>query len=173
MANFTLAGRASKLADVQRTWTWELSIPNNPIANMTDEDITIRCRISALPSRAIEPVETFFLGRKQLFPGRVTYSNNLSLTFEETEDQRIGIWLNEWMEKIEGVKTGVGEYLVKNDIAADVYLLMYKMNGELMRRRIRFINAYPISFEDITLDYSTSDSVKYAVTFAFDNWILE
>ena len=138
MANFTLMGRAAKIADPQRTWMWELSIPNNPINTVQEEDITLRCKISALPNRAIEPVETFFLGRKQLFPGRTTFTNNLVLTFEETEDLKIGLWLNAWMEKIEGLRTGVGDYKDKKDIAVDMHLLMYRTTGELMRSKIVF-----------------------------------
>lgn len=184
MPNFTIEGRRHK-ADIQRNWMWELFFPRVPVIPLSlvgstiVDDLTLRCRSFAIPGRSIENIETYFLGQKQMFPGRQTFSNQVEATFEGTENQHIFRFFTVWMETIHNIDAyskfgtaGVGAYLTKRDIAVPMHLHMYKYDGSLLTHKVHFYNVYPSSIADVNLDYLGNESVKYTITFTYDLWKL-
>lgn len=184
MPNFTIEGRRRQ-ADIQRNWLWELVFPRLPsfaesvVGGNIGEELTLQCRSISIPGRTIENVETYFLGQKQIFPGRQTFSNQIEAVFEGTEDQRIFRFFNTWMESIHNIDAfslfgtaGVGSYLTKRDIAVPMHLRMYKYNGSLLSRKVHFLNVFPSAIADVAMSYESNEAVKYSVTFSFDIWRL-
>ena len=182
MSNFTIEGRAKKLQDIQRNWMWELLIPS--ISDVTNgimgdvEDLIIRCRTATIPARGNESLESSFMGMKQFFPGKPTFGNTFDVSVEETEDQIVHKALTAWQNLIFNIApnnpTG-GQSLrpLKRDVAKDIYLIMYKYNGESMERKIRFYNCFIQNVGDVSMDYSSQAAVQYSVTFQFDFWELQ
>jgi hypothetical protein len=184
MPNFTIEGRRRQ-ADIQRNWLWELVFPRLPslaegvLGGDIGEELTLQCRSISIPGRTIENVETYFLGQKQIFPGRQTFSNQVEAVFEGTEDQRIFRFFNIWMETIHNIDAystfgtaGVGSYLTKRDIAVPMHLRMYKYNGSLLSRKVHFLNVFPSAMADVAMSYEGNEAVKYSVTFSYDLWRL-
>lgn len=182
MPNFTIEGRLKGLKDIQRPWMFELVIPDasvltNGIANT--EDLIIRCRTASIPGRGFDTIESNFMGMKQFFPSKPTFSNTLAVSIEETEDQKVGKLLYAWRQKIfdvdpQSVKAGSSTGLVKRDLAKDIFLLMYKYDGTSFEKKIKFVNAWPQNVDDVGLDYAGGgESVKYSVTFQYDFWLLQ
>jgi hypothetical protein len=107
----------------------------------------------------------------------------MSVTFEETEDQIIRKTLYEWQQKMfdvvpGSVTAGVSQAdhilgSTKRLLTQDVYLLMYKYNGELLDKKIKFVNAFPENVDDVAMSFDGGEAVKYSVTFKFDFWTLE
>jgi len=179
MANLTIEGRAKTLPDIQRTWMWELIIPS--IADVTDnimgdvEDLVIRARTASIPARGNEPIESQFIGMKQFFPGKPTFGNTFEVTIEETEDQIVHRALTNWQNLIFNISPNAvdgGQSLrpLKRDVAKDVYLLMYRYNGDEMRERIRFYNCFVQNVGDVAMAYSDNAAVQFSCTFQFDFW---
>jgi len=185
MADFTIEGRMKQLPDIQRNWLWELVIPG--ISKVSDSissegdgvnSLIIRCRTATIPSRGNQVIESFFMGMKQYFPGKPEFGHTLSISFEETENQIITKTLYEWQQKIFDIvpgspTAGVSQVPTKRTATRDIYLLMYKYNGKVLERKIRFYNAFPQNVSDVAMDYNGNESVRYECTFQFDFWNLE
>ena len=188
MSNFTIEGRMKSVPDVQRTWMWNLKIPlirlMAPTASFTSNlmnDLIVRCKTISIPQRQNSPVMCEFLGMKQWFPGRPDIGGTITAMFEETEDQVITKCFYEWQERIFkvnpmsirfGADIGIGDGSRKHNLSTNLYLSMYKYSGDNLNRNIVFVNAWPQQVSEVSLDYTSSDSVKYTVTFQYDYWIL-
>jgi len=181
MANFTIEGRAKAIGDIQRAWMFELSIPNigNILSDYNDEEpLIIHSRTAVLPGRTNEPIESYFMGTKQWFPGKETFTHTFETTYEESEDQFVTKWLYAWKERIftvdpDGDPAGASQAPAKRQgMTTDIFLKMYKYDGSLLPQAIRFFNAWPAVVADVTLDYTGNESIKYSVTFQYDLWTL-
>jgi len=182
MPNFTIEGRAKTLPDIQRNWMWELLIPS--ISDVTNgvmgdvEDLIIRCRTAVIPARGNEPIESNFMGMKQFFPGKPTFTHTFDVTIEETQDQIVHKALTAWQNLVFSVSPttptgGASLRPLKRDVAKDIYLVMYKYNQEEMERKIRFYNAFISNVGDVPMDYTTQAAGQFTATFQFDFWELQ
>ena len=181
MPNLTIEGRAKTLPDIQRNFMWEIFIPD--ISDVTNgvmgdvEDLVIRARTATIPGRGNEVITSEFVGMKQFFPGKPTFTNTFDVTVEETEDQIVKKALTEWQNQIFSVspgsaRGGQSQRPLKRDVAKDVYLLMYKYNGDEIEKRIRFYNCFVQNVGDMSMAYSGNEAVIYPVTFQYDFWEL-
>lgn len=181
--NFTIEGRMKSLPDIQRNWMWNIIIPGirtvaPQSALLGEEDLIIRCRSFAIPQRSNTPTESDFMGLKQFFPGKPTVGGTVAATFEETEDQRITKVFYEWEQFIFNINpsnpitAGKSKVPLKRLSTKDIFLQMYKYNGEPLDKAIRFVNAWPQSVSEVPMDYGTGASVMYTVTFQYDYWTL-
>lgn len=177
--NLTLEGRLKQLPDVQRSWMWELYIPNVntiPNAGLTEEDITIRTRTASLPERGNETIESNFMGFKQFFPGKATFGNSMSTTIEETEDQKVSKFLYAWRQYIldvnpNSITAGASGALTKRQATRNMYILQYKYSGTVMEKKIQLFNAWPQAVAAVTLDMNGTEQIKFDVTWQFDYWL--
>jgi len=181
MANLTIEGRAKTLPDIQRNWMWELFIPS--ISDVTGgimgdvEDLIIRARSVVIPSRGNEPITSEFIGMKQYFPGKPTFGATFAVNIEETQDQIVHKALTYWQNLIYNISPtdangGQSLRAAKRDVAKDLYLIMYKFNGEPMEKKIRVYNAFIQNVGDVTMAYSGNESVKYDCIWQYDFWEL-
>ena len=175
--SFSIDNRAKNLPDVQKQFLFELEMP--AIGGVTEEDMIVRVRSAVIPQRAIEVIESNFMGMKQFFPGRPSFSHTLTVDFEEFEDQKVLTHIYEWFEKITVIdpadaQSGVAKKSEsKKTFAQDITLRMYSTDGTELDKTIVFYNAYPETLSDSTLGYANNDSVKMNVTFRFDYWLLK
>ncbi|MFW6219521.1 MAG: hypothetical protein ACOCZ5_00180 [bacterium] len=194
--DFTIEGRMKSMTDVQRNWMWQLVfVPNGSIINdvldrlrkdvfdelITDDALTLRCRSVSIPQRSTETITSDWMGTTQYTQGRPRFGNTLSVEFEETEDQVITEFLYDWQQMIFDIEPGLvgGSSQMINlvgsrrrSLSSTLYLEMFKYDGTKMKKRIKFINAWPQSVGDVLLSYGSNESVKYDVTFQFDFWKL-
>ncbi len=183
MTSFHINEQLSKLPDVQRTYMWKCFVPDiDKMTNgvMSTSDFILRCRNIVIPSRGNEPIESSFLGMKQMFPGKPIFTNTMILMLEEFEDQNILKGLYQWQENLFSVdpKSGHGGTSIHSDksmYSTDVLLRMYKQVGDLeeLEKQVRVKNAWISNIDDTSLDYTTQESVKYTVTLTYDYWTLE
>lgn len=187
MPDFTLEGRAKNIPDVQRTFLWELSVPDiGSIVNneITEEGLVIRCRAAVLPERGVDIITSNFMGMEQVFAGKPTFPHTFTTTIEETEDQKVTKSLYAWRQKIFDVEPGtvtggVSQVPRKRNVAGfagyatDVYMIPYKYNGESLDRVFRFINCWPATVGEVSMGYADNAAVQYSVTFEYDYWVLE
>lgn len=179
--SFHIENRTRNLPDPIRSYNWELIIPD--IGSVTDsvkdiEDLIVRCRVAAMPSRGIESIESYFMGMKQKFPGRPTFSNTLSVSFQDTENMIISKALYEWANRIFDIRgdssTGGGARVdKKRDIAKTIYLKLYGYKADkVLDVGFKFVNAYIENQEEVSLDYNSNELITIPVTFSFDYWEL-
>jgi hypothetical protein len=180
--NLTIEGRAKVLPDIQRNWMWELQIPG--IGDVTngimgnDEDLVIRARTAVIPSRGNEPIESNFIGMKQFFPGKPTFGHSFAVTIEETENQIVHQALTAWQNLVFNISPkdptgGASLAPFKRAATKDIYLLMYKYNQYPIEKKIHFYNCFIQNIDDVSMDYTGNESVKFTATFQFDFWTLD
>ena len=189
--NYTIQGRAAAvIKDVQRDWMWQLTIPG--ISNMAgmagieglEDEITIRARTCSLPARGVEVIESNWMSQKQFFPGKPTFGNTVSVSFEESENLNVSRFLFNWQQHIMDITSGHSNALAKRPGGAtsyvtDMYLNLVSYSGQLSkdnpdasRKYFLFKNVFPTNVGDVSLDYSANGQIKYDVTFQFDWWYL-
>jgi hypothetical protein len=180
MPQFTIEGRMKQLPDIQRNFLFEVVVPGitDVTTAINQEDLIIRVRSAVIPQRGNEPIESNFMGMKQFFPGKPTFSNSLNIVCEETEDQKITKALYDWQQKIFDINpssptAGSSQVPVKRRACKDIFLLMYKYNGTELEKKVRFVNAFPETVDDVSLGFAENAAVQYSVTFRFDYWVLE
>ena len=179
MPNFTIEGRTKRLPDLQRGWMFELLIP--AIADVTGgimkdvEDLIIRVRSAVIPGRTIEALTSEFMGMKQYFPGKTTFTSTFTSSIEETQNQIVWKALKYWQNQIYLVdpvdpRGGASQRPNKRSIAKDIFLIEYGYNGKPLEKKVRFYNCYPEGVGDVTVSYESADQVKYEVTWRYDFW---
>lgn len=174
--NHHIESRLKNEKDIIRSFDWEVLIPDigtvtNSIKDM--EDLVVRARTVNLPSRGNETIESYFQGMKQKFPGRPTFSDTISITFEEFTDQKISLALYEWANKIFDIRsnspTGGGSQVAKKrDIAKEIIIKQYSYDKQELKYEYHLFNCFIQNIDEVSLDYSSNDSVKIPVVFAFD-----
>jgi len=187
--NFTVEGRLSTIADLQRNFMFDVSIMN--IKTMLDsealaslisadlqEDLVVRTKTCVIPARGNEDIESFFMGMKQIFPGRPTFSNKLGLQIDETEDQLVMKVLTAWRNRIfdtrfDSATAGYSQSQTKRGLSTQIILRKYKYNGTKLDNDIIFYNAWPSEVGDVDLSMAANEKVTFNATFTFDFWKLK
>jgi hypothetical protein len=181
MPNFTLENRLGAIPDIQRNFLWEFLIPNiNVMTNniIDTESLIIHTKTALIPGRSVEDIESFFMGMKQIFPGRVTFPNKMAIGIDEDESQIIHKGLYAWMQKQfdvdpDSATAGYSQVPTKRLMCTDVILRCYKYNGEKMENDSVLTNCRPSAIEDVNLDMAGNEKVNYSVTFTYDYWLLK
>ena len=179
--NFSVEGRLGAIADIQRNFMFEMTIPD--ISKMTDgkidqENLVIRTKTCSIPGRGNEEIESVFMGMRQWFPGRPTIPNKLTISVDESEDQIISSALYAWRQRIFDIDptsgtAGYSQALNKRAMSTTAILRMYKYNGVKMPNDIVFTNLWPSECPDVELAMTGNEKVTYQVTFTYDYWLLK
>jgi len=181
MPQFTIEGRMKGMADIHRNWLFEVSIPQiaNIVPSVSDEEqFIIRAKTAAIPDRTNTPIESYFKGMKQWFPGRSEFGSTMVVGFEETEDQKILTALYDWQNIIFNIKAedaDAGHSLApskRDGQTTDVFIKMQKYDGSDMNNIVRLVNGWPTSVGEAALDMAGNEAVRYECTFQFDYWDL-
>lgn len=181
MPQFSIEGRLKANKDIQRDFLFEVSFPeiSNIITTISDEEpFIVRAKTASIPDRSNTPIESYFMGMTQFYPGRLNLGSVLSIDFEETEDQVITKALYEWQNQIFNIKAednDAGHALAESKRSGqttNIFIKMYKFNGELMENMIRCVNAWPSTIGESPLAMSSNSSVMRSAAFQFDYWDL-
>jgi hypothetical protein len=173
--SFHIDGRISKDKDIQRAYQFELEIDS---LGDLKQDFTYRCRSATIPGRGNDPIVSTFMGQDRYYPGRPTWGGNtLSVEIEEYDDQ-VGLKaLQSWHEKMfisdpKDDNGGVAMAAKRKGYTRDIKLKMYKYNGEPMDKCIVFYSCFLETVGEVSLNYTSNDSVKYTAGFKWDYWLL-
>ena len=174
---FHIDRRIAKDKDIQRSYQFELLIPN--IGDLLQDDFTFRCRSASIPGRGNDPIESYFLGQTRFYPGKPSWGGNtLAVEVEEYEDQRGLQAINSWNQVMfdanpQGINPGAALAENRAQLTRDVTLFMYKYNGDKLPKKIVFYNTWLETVGDVGLNYNDNNSVKYNVTFRWDYWLIK
>ena len=185
--NFTIEGRLATIDDLQRNFMFEVIIPNissiipksdDIVSNDLMESLTIRTKTCVIPARGNEEMDSYFMGMKQYFPGRPTFTNKLGVQIDETEDQLIMQLLTAWRNKIfdtrpDSATAGYSQAANKRAMSTSILLRQYRFNGEKLKSDIEFVNAWPQEVGDVDLAMAGNEKVTFNVTFTYDFWRLK
>ncbi len=178
MPTFAIQKLFDNTQDIQRTYMFDLNIPDMGAFGIEDDQLIIRCRTAVLPSRGTEPIESVFMGMKRFFPGKPVFTHTLATTFEEFQDRKVSTALYAWQQQIFDIENaGAATVQNKSDLVRTITLQLYGYDGEPInggdKSKIEFYNAWVQEVAEVALDYTANDSVKYGVTFQYDRWELK
>ena len=127
-----------------------------------------RCVSIELPKMTETPVEVNILGFKVRQPGVYDYSKQLTLTFTETVDNVISLFLTTWRELCWNTFTGA--QLPKKDLEATVLIQRLNTKDEpIWFYALR--GCYLSDFDLGTLDGTTPDAMTPSIILNYDYFV--
>lgn len=131
------------------------------------QKLTLRCDQAQFPSRSLMTTERKIYGPSELQPYNSSY-NQLELQFIVSGDMMEKKFFDAWLDLINPRSTFNLAY--KNDYISDITINQYDLQNELTYS-INLINAFPISINELDLDWSNEYSFhKLTVVFSYHYW---
>jgi hypothetical protein len=162
--------KASFKTDLARPSRFDVQI-NAPLAlvpYMGDvRRLTYRCDSAQLPGRTFATAEQK-IGSNPIekFPYLTTY-NDMDLTFIVDDDMKQKVFFDQWLELIN--PTLNFNYQYKQNYATIITVNQYDVTNKLSYS-VDLYDAYPISMNQLDLDWSNEGFHKLSVTFAYTRW---
>jgi hypothetical protein len=162
--------KASFKTDLARPSRFDVQI-NAPLAlvpYMGDvRRLIYRCDSAQLPGRTFATAEQK-IGSNPIekFPYLTTY-NDMDLTFIVDDDMKQKVFFDQWLELIN--PTLNFNYQYKQNYATIITVNQYDVTNKLSYS-VDLYDAYPISMNQLDLDWSNEGFHKLSVTFAYTRW---
>lgn len=163
--------RSSFSVDVARPSRFDVTVPV-PYYMLTQYDnarqLQMRCEAAELPGRSFATTDRKIGSNPvQKYPYMSTY-NDVNLTFIVSDDMSEKIFFDSWMEVINPTTNFNFKY--RSDYSVDISINQYDVTNNLTYVST-LIDAYPISVNQLDLDWSSMDSHhKLSVVFAYSYW---
>jgi len=161
--------KASFTKDVARTNRFDVEIPV-PLTLIpyvsSARNLKYRCETAQFPGRTFATTEQKTYGPIEKFPYLNTY-NDLDLTFIVDDDMSQKVFFDAWMSYINPLYNN--NYRYKGDYATTIIVNQYNVSGE-KTYSINLNGAYPISINQMDLNWNDDSYHKLSVTFAYTYW---
>jgi hypothetical protein len=128
--------------------------------------LTYRCENAQLPGRTFDTLDQRTYGPIEKHPYLTTYTD-LDLTFIVDGDMNEKYFFDSWLEYINPHSTN--NYGYKEDYTTELIINQYDLSN-YMTYSVRIIDAYPLSVNQLDLDWSSDGYHKLSVTFAYTRW---
>lgn len=129
--------------------------------------LTLRCEAAEMPGRALATIDRK-IGTNPVF--KVPYQsmyNEMNMTFIVDGDMSEKLFFDLWMDSIN--PTTNYNFRYPKDYVTDIAITQYDNQNEVSYRSI-LLNAYPLSVNQMDLDWTTDGYHKLNVVFAYTNW---
>jgi hypothetical protein len=133
----------------------------------TNRNLSFRCETTNLPSRSFLTTEQKFGTNPVEKHAYHTTYNDLDMTFIVSDTMEEKKFFDAWMEYINPSITFDFNY--RNDYTTTLTLIQYDVSNEISYS-INLIDAFPISMNQLDLDWSNDGFHKLAITFAYRYW---
>jgi len=132
----------------------------------TANNLRYRCENANLPGRTLATLEQKTYGPVEKFPYLTTY-NDIDLTFIVDGDMSQKVFFDAWLNYVNPLANNNFRY--KSDYAADLKITQYDITNQATYS-VDLIEAFPISINQLDLDWSNDSYHKLTVTFAYTKW---
>jgi len=131
------------------------------------EKLSFRCDSTSLPGRNIATGDMRIYGPTEKFPYQSMY-DDITMTFICTDSMVEKTFFDQWMEVINPQDNWNFDY--KENYSMNISIEQFDNIGNISHA-ITLIDAFPVSMNDMPLDWSNGDSFhKVSVTFAYTYW---
>jgi hypothetical protein len=129
--------------------------------------LTYRCETAQLPGRTLATTEQKIGSNPvEKYPYQTTF-NDIDLTFLVDDDMSQKLFFDIWLELINPSFTY--NYQYKSNYASVITVNQYDLTNKLTYS-VDLFDAYPISVNQMDLDWSSESNHKISVTFAYTRW---
>lgn len=162
--------RSSFKTDLARPARFDVLI-NIPLVLLpyvaTARQLSYRCETADLPGRSLATTERKIGSAPvQKVPNQSVY-NESNMTFIVSDDMSEKILFEGWMEAINPSSSYNFRY--KANYVTDIIISQYDVSNQLTYQ-VQLIDAFPVSINQLDLDWSSDGHHKLTVTFAYTNW---
>lgn len=161
--------KSSFKTDLARPNKFEVNIPIPltmlPYVNSA-KTLNYRCEHASLPGRTLATTEQKTYGPIEKFPYLTTYTD-LDLTFIIDDDMSQKVFFDAWLNYINPTYNYNIRY--KSDYATTVTITQFDVTNQ-PSYSINLYDAYPISLNQLDLDWAGDGYHKLNVTFAYTRW---
>lgn len=168
MATFTI-DQLRNLPDYQQMTKWDMRFLTLPLVGVLAfplaNDINIRCESVEIPRATTNQIDVDIRGHRTVIPGITNYQNTMTITFTETVDNKIKLFLKAWRELLWGTRTGTS--FSKSQVEGTLQLMMLNNQDQAIYNFIVY-GCFPLESDLGTLDGSSSEIMRPSVTFAYD-----
>lgn len=130
------------------------------------KSLNYRCESAQLPGRTFATTEQKTYGPVEKTPYLNTYTD-IDLTFIVDDDMQQKVFFDAWMSYINPMYNYNMRY--KGDYSTVITINQYDVNNQLSYS-VNLYDAYPISMNQMDLDWSSDGNHKLIVTFAYTYW---
>ena len=128
--------------------------------------LTYRCENAQLPGRTFATTEQKTYGPVEKHPYLTTY-NDIDLTFIVDDDMQSKLFFDAWMNYINPMYNYNMRY--KENYATTITVNQYDVKNKLSYS-INLYDAFPVSVNQLDLDWSADGYHKLSVSFAYTYW---
>jgi len=161
--------KSSFKGDLARSNRFDVDIPV-PLTLIpyikTSRNLVYRCENANLPSRTFATTEQKTYGPVEKHPYLTTY-NDIDLTFIVDDDMQQRVFFDAWLNYINPTYNYNMRY--KENYTTTITINQYDVTNKLSYT-INLFDAYPISMNQLDLDWNGDSYHKLTVTFAYTYW---
>ena len=128
--------------------------------------LNMRCEAAQLPGRTLSTTTMKIYGIDEKFPYATSF-DDITLTFIVGDDMKEKRFFDAWLNWITPTNNYDSRY--KNDYSVPLVISQYSVKGE-KTYSVTLVDAYPISVNQLDLNWSSDGAHKLAVTFAYTRW---
>lgn len=128
--------------------------------------LVYRCENASLPGRTFATAEQKTYGPIEKYPYLNTYTD-IDMTFIVDDDMSQKVFFDAWMNYINPLYNNNMRY--KGDYSTVITVNQYDVNNQISYS-VNLYDAYPISMNQMDLDWSADGYHKLNVTFAYTYW---
>jgi hypothetical protein len=155
--------------DLARTNRFDVQIPV-PLTLIpyvsSAKSLTYRCETAQLPGRTFATTEQRTYGPIEKYPYLNTYGD-LDLTFIVDDDMNQKVFFDAWMNYINPLYNNNMRY--KGDYSTTIVINQYDVTNKLTYS-VNLIDAFPVSINQMDLNWGDDGYHKLSVTFAYTYW---
>lgn len=165
---------AGEINTFKTSFTKDLARPSRfDVLFAGNSSLSFRCENAELPSRTFATAEQKIgANPTEKFPYHSNY-NDVTLTFIVSDNMAEKIYFDRWMNDINPTSTFNFKYKKPDQYGSgyvqDISIRQYNVKNE-ESYSIRLIEAYPISVNQLDLDWSADGHHKLSVVFAYSYW---
>lgn len=149
----------------------EFDLDGSKLTFKTDfANLAVKARTGVIPGRTTEQLESNFMGSKQVYPAKTTYSHETTVKFEEFQDGGTHALFKNWQDAIYDINTGVRISNYKKDYSGTMTITVFGTDGIAIMPPINFFMVWVKGVSEPTLDHDAADKITFDVTFAYDRW---
>lgn len=168
MASFSI-DQLRSLPDYQKVTKWDMRFLSLPVVGALAIPaaalLNLRCESIEIPQKTNEKMEIAIRGHKTYHAGITSYNGSINVTFTETVDNTIKLFIKAWSELIWGTRSGTS--FTKAEYEGVLQITMLDNKDRPIYSFILY-GVWPEAADMGQLDGSSSDIQRPAITFSYD-----
>lgn len=147
-----------------------MEFPNIPTGGQDEQPLMVSCQQAVKPGMTLNEVQVQLFGHTLTYPGNLTYSHDMSITFVENSRGGIMRIMEKWIERARSHLTQHGA--VSADVWRDGHLSILDNTGNVVLK-YKIVGMWPSGVPDVQFDGTNATAINHSVSFKYQYYELE